>query len=154
MKLLKTALSLSALFSASLTFAAVSGLITIEDILEQIVGNIEDEFDEEEIEPIRPISTNIYAVSALTDIEKFNHRFSTEFTDEEVDTVGGLVMQAFGYLPKRGEQIELDGVHFKVISADSRRLIQLRVTLSDERLIQMERIKTAKAEQTTALEEA
>lgn len=119
-------------------FGAVSGLVTIEDILEQIVGDIEDEFDEEEIEPIRQLSQHTYAVLALTDIEKFNAQFGANFNDEEVDTVGGLVMQAFGHLPKRGEQIELDGMQFKVTSADSRRLIQLRVTVSDERLHLME----------------
>lgn len=119
-------------------FGAVSGLVTIEDILEQIVGNIEDEFDEAEIEPIRQLSQHTYAVLALTDIERFNQQFATNFDDEEVDTVGGLVMQAFGHLPKRGEQIELNGVMFKVTSADSRRLIQLRVTFSDEQLEQME----------------
>lgn len=121
-------------------FGAVSGLVTIEDILEQIVGDIEDEFDEEEIEPIRQLSRHTYAVSALTDIEKFNEIFATDFTDEEVDTVGGLVMQAFGHLPKRGEQIQLEGIDFKVTSADSRRLIQLRVTVSDEQLEKMEQL--------------
>ncbi len=119
-------------------FGAVSGLVTIEDILEQIVGDIEDEFDEEEIEPIRQLSQHSYAVLALTNIERFNQQFATMFNDEEVDTVGGLVMQAFGHLPKRGEEIVLDGITFKVTSADSRRLIQLRVTVSDEQLEQME----------------
>lgn len=115
-------------------FGAVSGLVTIEDILEQIVGDIEDEFDEAEIEPIRQLSQHSYAVLALTDIERFNQQFAIDFDDEEVDTVGGLVMQAFGHLPKRGEEIELGGIVFKVTSADSRRLIQLRVTVSDEQL--------------------
>lgn len=119
-------------------FGAVSGLVTIEDILEQIVGDIEDEFDEEEIEPIRQLSQHTYAVLALTDIEKFNEQFAVAFDDEEVDTVGGLVMQAFGHLPKRGEEIELNGIMFKVTSADSRRLIQLRVTVSDEQLALIE----------------
>jgi len=119
-------------------FGAMSGLVTIEDILEQIVGDIEDEFDEEEIEPIRQLSRHTYAVSALTDIEKFNAFFATEFTDEEVDTFGGLVMQAFGHLPQRGEQLELEQMNVKVTSADNRRLIQLRVTVSDEQLERME----------------
>ena len=119
-------------------FGAMSGLVTIEDILEQIVGDIEDEFDEEEIEPIRQLSRHTYAVSALTDIEKFNAFFATEFTDEEVDTFGGLVMQAFGHLPQRGEQLELEKMNVKVTSADNRRLIQLRVTVSDEQLERME----------------
>jgi magnesium and cobalt efflux protein len=119
-------------------FGAMSGLVTIEDILEQIVGDIEDEFDEEEVEPICQLSRHTYAVSALTDIEKFNAFFATEFTDEEVDTFGGLVMQAFGHLPQRGEQIELEQMNVKVTSADNRRLIQLRVTVSDEQLERME----------------
>ncbi len=119
-------------------FGAMSGLVTIEDILEQIVGDIEDEFDEEEVEPIRQLSRHTYAVSALTDIEKFNAFFATEFTDEEVDTFGGLVMQAFGHLPQRGEQIEFEQMDVKVTSADNRRLIQLRVTVSDEQLERME----------------
>ncbi len=124
-------------------FGAVSGLVTIEDILEQIVGDIEDEFDEEEIEPIRQLSQHTYAVLALTDIERFNQQFATQFDDEEVDTVGGLVMQAFGHLPKRGEEIELNGVVFKVTSADSRRLIQLRVTVTDEQLELMAQEKSS-----------
>lgn len=119
-------------------FGAVSGLVTIEDILEQIVGNIDDEFDEEEIKPIRQLSRHTYAILPLTDIKKFNDFFATNFNDEEADTIGGLVMKAFGYFPKRDEQIELDGLSFKVTSANSRQLIQLRVTLSDEQLEKME----------------
>lgn len=122
-------------------FGAVSGLITIEDILEQIVGDIEDEFDEEDIADIRQLSRHTYAVRALTDIDDFNEQFSTRFNDEEVDTIGGLVMQAFGYLPKRGEEITLENLQFKVTSADSRRLIQLRVTVPDERLSDIKNIE-------------
>ncbi|WP_313777719.1 transporter associated domain-containing protein, partial [Aggregatibacter actinomycetemcomitans] len=80
-----------------------------------------------------------YAVRALTDIADFNQQFNTQYADEEVDTIGGLVMQAFGYLPKRGEEITLDNLHFKVTSADSRRIIQLRVTVPDEHLPEMEK---------------
>ncbi|QIM66880.1 magnesium/cobalt efflux protein [Mannheimia granulomatis] len=119
-------------------FGAVSGLVTIEDILEQIVGDIDDEFDEEEVKPIRQLSRHTYAILPLTDIKKFNDFFATNFNDEEADTIGGLVMKAFGYFPKRDEQIELDGLSFKVTSANSRQLIQLRVTLSDEQLEKME----------------
>lgn len=119
-------------------FGAVSGLVTIEDILEQIVGDIDDEFDEEEVKPIRQLSRHTYAVLPLTDIKKFNEFFATNFNDEEADTIGGLVMKAFGYFPKRGEHIELEGIGFKVTSANSRQLIQLRVTLSDEQLEKME----------------
>ena len=120
-------------------FGAISGLVTIEDILEQIVGDIEDEFDEEDVADVRQLSRHTYAVRALTDIDDFNQRFKTDFADEEVDTIGGVVMQAFGYLPKRGEEIALDEINFKVTSADSRRIIQLRVTVNDERLVEMEK---------------
>ncbi|OOF79525.1 magnesium/cobalt efflux protein [Rodentibacter caecimuris] len=122
-------------------FGAVSGLITIEDILEQIVGDIEDEFDEEDIADVRQLSRHTYAVRALTDIDDFNEQFNTRFDDEEVDTIGGLVMQAFGYLPKRGEEITLENLQFKVTSADSRRLIQLRVTVPDEYLSDMKNLE-------------
>ncbi|HHE9947506.1 CNNM family magnesium/cobalt transport protein CorC [Haemophilus influenzae] len=121
-------------------FGAVSGLVTIEDILEQIVGDIEDEFDEEEIADIRQLSRHTYAVRALTDIDDFNEQFNTDFDDEEVDTIGGLIMQTFGYLPKRGEEIILKNLQFKVTSADSRRLIQLRVTVPDEHLAEMNNV--------------
>ena len=122
-------------------FGAVSGLVTIEDILEQIVGDIEDEFDEEDVADIRQLSRHTYAVRALTDIDDFNAQFNTHFDDEEVDTIGGLIMQAFGYLPKRGEEITLENIQFKVTSADSRRLIQVRVTVPDEHLSDMEGVE-------------
>lgn len=120
-------------------FGAVSGLVTIEDILEQIVGDIEDEFDEEEIADIRQLSRHTYAVRALTDIDDFNQQFNTHFEDEEVDTIGGVLMQAFGYLPKRGEEIMLENLNFKVTSADSRRIIQVRVTVPDEQMINIDK---------------
>ncbi|MGF1760560.1 CNNM family magnesium/cobalt transport protein CorC [Photobacterium sagamiensis] len=113
-------------------FGGVSGVITIEDILEQIVGEIEDEFDDEEEEDIRQLSKHTYAVKALATIEDFNDLFQTTFSDEEVDTVGGLVMTSFGHLPSRGEIVKLDGYSFKVTSADSRRVIQLQVTVPHE----------------------
>ena len=120
-------------------FGGVSGLVTIEDVLEQIVGDIEDEFDEDDVADIRQLSRHTYAVRALTDIDDFNQQFNTQFVDEEVDTIGGLIMQAFGYLPKRGEEITLENLHFKVTSADSRRIIQLRVTVPDEHLSEKEK---------------
>ena len=112
-------------------FGGVSGLVTIEDILELIVGEIDDEFDDIEDEPdeIRRISKRVFAVSALTEIEDFNDFFGTQFSDEEVDTVGGLVMHAFSHLPKKGEEIELEGYLFKVMHADKRRLQQLQVKI-------------------------
>ncbi|MBU2898453.1 CNNM family magnesium/cobalt transport protein CorC [Vibrio hepatarius] len=113
-------------------FGGVSGLITIEDILEEIVGDIEDEFDDEEELDIRKLSKHTYAVKALTTIEEFNETFNTSFSDEEVDTVGGLVMTAFGHLPSRGEVVEIEKYNFKVTSADNRRVLQLQVTIPDE----------------------
>jgi magnesium and cobalt transporter len=112
-------------------FGGVSGLVTIEDILEEIVGEIEDEFDDEEEADIRKLSKHTYAVKALTTIEEFNETFDTSFSDEEVDTVGGMVMTAFGHLPDRGELVELAGYSFKVTSADNRRVLQLQVTIPD-----------------------
>ena len=113
-------------------FGGVSGVITIEDILEQIVGEIEDEFDDEEEQEVRQLSKHTYAVKALTTIEDFNKLFHTSFCDEEVDTVGGLVMMSFGHLPSRGEIVEVNGYSFKVTSSDNRRVIQLQVTVPDE----------------------
>lgn len=112
-------------------FGGVSGLVTIEDILEEIVGEIEDEFDEEEQRDIRKLSKHTYAVNALTTIESFNEVFGSAFSDDEIDTVGGLVMTTFGHLPSRGEVIEIEGFNFKVTAADQRRVIQLQVTIPD-----------------------
>ncbi|ROQ25979.1 CNNM family magnesium/cobalt transport protein CorC [Gallaecimonas pentaromativorans] len=115
-------------------FGGVSGLVTIEDILEEIVGDIEDEYDAEddEGEEIRKLTNRTFAVAALTSIEDFNDHFASHFSDEDVDTIGGLVMHAFGHLPARGESVVLGGLQFKVTRADKRRLIQLQVTLPEE----------------------
>ncbi|MFV0576118.1 MAG: CNNM family magnesium/cobalt transport protein CorC [Vibrio sp.] len=110
-------------------FGGVSGLVTIEDILEEIVGEIEDEFDDEDAADIRQLSKHTFSVRALTDIDDFNDAFGTQYSDEEVDTVGGLVTLAFGHLPERGEAVEIDGYSFKVMSADNRKIISLQVTI-------------------------
>ncbi|MCJ2375633.1 CNNM family magnesium/cobalt transport protein CorC [Vibrio sp. ZSDZ34] len=112
-------------------FGGVSGLVTIEDILEEIVGEIEDEFDDADELEIRKLSKHTFTVKALTTIEEFNETFGCEFSDEEVDTVGGLVMTAFGHLPSRGEIVEIDNYSFKVTAADNRRVVQLQVTIPD-----------------------
>ncbi len=112
-------------------FGSVAGLVTIEDILEMIVGEIEDEYDNEENRDIRQLSRYVYTLHALTSIEDFNDIFQTRFSDEEVDTIGGLVMQQFGHLPARGESIEIDGYQFKVAGADSRRIIQVHVRIPE-----------------------
>ncbi|MBQ1782508.1 MAG: CBS domain-containing protein [Gammaproteobacteria bacterium] len=110
-------------------YGGVSGLVTIEDILELIVGEIEDEFDTDDDarDEIRMLHNRIYAVPALTDIDAFNEQFGSQFSEDEFDTIGGLVANAFGHLPSRGETVELDGFMFKVVSADARRVKQLHV---------------------------
>jgi magnesium and cobalt transporter len=113
-------------------FGGVSGLVTIEDILEEIVGEIEDEFDDEEEQDIRKLSKHTYSVKALTTIDEFNETFDTAFSDEEVDTIGGMVMTSFGHLPSRGELVEIDGYTFKVTAADNRRVVQLQVTVPED----------------------
>ncbi|MBI4294340.1 MAG: magnesium/cobalt efflux protein, partial [Betaproteobacteria bacterium] len=112
-----------------------AGLVTIEDVLEQIVGEIEDEYDFDETEDnIVQESANQWRVKAQTEIGDFNRAFSTEFSDEQFDTVGGLVLQSFGRLPKRGEAIAVDGVRLAVLRADSRRLYLLSVQKLPERI--------------------
>src|SRR6188768_383267 len=109
-------------------YGGVSGLVTIEDVLEQIVGDIEDEYDFDESEDnIIPEAGGRFRVKAQTEIEDFNAQFGTAFEDEDFDTLGGLLLQAFGRLPKRGEATALDGFRFRVLRADSRRLHTLQV---------------------------
>ncbi|CAJ0993012.1 CNNM family magnesium/cobalt transport protein CorC [Pantoea sp. Nvir] len=116
-------------------FGGVSGLVTIEDILELIVGEIADEHDNAEDHDIHRLNCQTYTVHALTTIEDFNDVFGTQFNDEEVDTIGGLVMQGFGRLPGRGESIDIHGYHFKAVIADSRRIIQLHVKVPKKSLL-------------------
>ncbi|HSN39002.1 MAG TPA: transporter associated domain-containing protein [Burkholderiales bacterium] len=109
-------------------YGGVSGLVTIEDVLEQIVGDIEDEYDFDEVEDnIIHEKGGIYRVKALTEISDFNKAFGTRYSDEEFDTIGGLILNRFGRVPKRGEQISFDNLTFKVLRADSRRLHLLQV---------------------------
>jgi magnesium and cobalt transporter len=109
-------------------YGGVAGLVTIEDVLEQIVGEIEDEFDFDESEDnIIRDQQGRFRVKALTEIADFNESFGTTFSDEDFDTVGGLVVNKFGRLPKRGETIAIDGWTFQVLRADSRRLYSLLV---------------------------
>jgi magnesium and cobalt transporter len=109
-------------------YGGVAGLVTIEDVLEQIVGDIEDEYDFDEVEDnILREKGGRWRVKAQADIADFNTVFGTAFSDEEHDTVGGLVIGRFGRLPKRGEAVEIDGLRFAVLRADSRRLHLLQV---------------------------
>jgi len=109
-------------------YGGVSGLVTIEDVLEQIVGDIEDEYDFDESEDnVIAEANGRFRVKAQTEIADFNSHFGTDFADDEFDTVGGLVLQAFGRLPKRGETTTIGGLRFRVVRADSRRLYTLQV---------------------------
>ena len=109
-------------------YGGVSGLLTIEDVLEEIVGEIEDETDEHEAEQIRKIDDNLYSVEAITEIDDFNEFFDLGFSDDEFDTVGGLVVHAFGHLPKIGESTSIENFDFKVIDGDNRKINLLEVS--------------------------
>lgn len=108
-------------------YGGVAGLVTIEDVLEEIVGEIEDETDVDEDNFIRKISDDDFFIKALTPIEDFNEYFRTEFSDEEFDTIGGLVIQAFGHMPARNEVTQIENFEFKVINADQRKIHSLRM---------------------------
>ncbi len=103
-------------------YGGVSGLITIEDVLEQIVGKIDDEYDEDEEVDIQPHGSNRYSVRALTPLPEFNEYFHTEFESEDVETIGGYLLGQIGHLPERGESIAVDKLTFKVLNADSRQV--------------------------------
>ena len=109
-------------------YGGVSGLLTIEDVLEQIVGDIGDEYDVDESEGIRKEADRSWTVPALTRIEDFNQAFGTRFSDEEFDTIGGLILQELGRMPRRGEAVQIGGLELKVTRADRRRIETLRVT--------------------------
>jgi magnesium and cobalt transporter len=110
-------------------YGGISGMVTIEDVLEQIVGEIEDEHDVEEEDTIRRHSQMHYTIKALTPIEDFNEYFGTQLEDDEFDTIGGLVVHQIGHLPKRGERIVIGNLLFKILRADNRRVHMLQLTL-------------------------
>lgn len=107
-------------------YGGIAGLLTIEDVLEEIVGDIDDEHDPEEIEHIQEQGDH-WNVLALTRIDEFNDYFSASLRDDDYETIGGMVMRGFGRLPKRGEAINLSGFHFRVLQADRRRIHRLEV---------------------------
>ena len=113
-------------------YANISGIVTIEDVLEQIIGDIEDEYDIHEDDFIKQHTDGSYTVKALTPIEDFNEHFGCHFSDRYVDTVGGVVLGQFGHLPKRDETVVVDGFNFKVLNADSRRIHLLELVLTNE----------------------
>jgi len=112
-------------------YGGVAGLVTIEDVLEQIVGDIQDEFDyDEDDSMIRKIDDG-FIVKALTPLEDFNDYFSCVFQQGDTETIGGLITNAFSYLPERGESIAVNGFHFTVLHCDSRRINLLKLTTPD-----------------------
>lgn len=111
-------------------YRGISGLVTIEDVLEEIVGEIEDEHDDETMLNIAPNGTGTFIVQALTPIVDFNNHFKTAFSDEEFDTIGGIVMHQFGRVPKRDDSITLDNLVVKVTNADNRRVRAFEVNVN------------------------
>jgi magnesium and cobalt transporter len=109
-------------------YGGVAGLVTIEDVLEQIVGEIEDETDAEEDDGnIRPFAENGFLVKALTSIEDFNEHFGTYYDETEFDTIGGIVTQQFGHLPAKDESIQIGELKFQILAADNRRIRLMQV---------------------------
>jgi len=111
-------------------YGHVSGVVTIEDVLEQIVGDIEDEHDVDDDSFVKQIDGKTFNVKATTTVEDFNEYFDLDIDDEEFDTIGGVVLKAFGHLPERGETVEIAEHEFTVLNADSRRVRLLQVTVS------------------------
>jgi len=109
-------------------YGSVCGVVTIEDVLEQIVGEIEDEFDVDDDSYIKKFDENNFIVKALTPVDEFNEYFSTEFSDQEFTTIGGLVLQEFGHIPERSETVEIGQFLITVLNADSRQIKLLKVT--------------------------
>ena len=108
-------------------WGGLAGLVTIEDVLEQIVGKIDDEHDIDEESFLEQVKPGEFVVKALMPVEDFNAEFDTAFDEDEFDTVGGIVVKAFGYLPERGEELTLGDLRFSVLRADQRRVHLLRV---------------------------
>ena len=113
-------------------YGSVCGVVTIEDVLEQIVGEIEDEYDVDDDSHIKKFDEENHIVKALTPIDEFNDYFGTACSDQEYSTVGGMVLQQFGHIPERGEQVFLEGLALTVLNADSRQIKLLKVTSAPE----------------------
>lgn len=111
-------------------YGGIAGLVTIEDVLEEIVGDIEDETDDAEQDMIRELEDNRFLVAALTPVEDFNEFFNSGLSEEEFDTIGGILLQAFGQFPKVGESIAIDNLTFTVVDGDKRQIRQLEVQVS------------------------
>lgn len=109
-------------------YGSVSGAVTIEDVLEQIVGEIEDEHDVDDDSYIKMFDASNHIVKAITPLDEYNEYFNTKYSDQEFSTIGGLILQRFGHIPERGESIEIDDSLFTVLNADSRQIKLLKVT--------------------------
>ena len=120
-------------------YGSVCGAVTIEDVLEQIVGEIEDEFDVDDDSYIKKFDDDNHIVKALTPVDEFNDYFETDFSDEDSTTLGGLVLQQFGHIPERGETITIGPFLITVLNADSRQIKLLKVTstLADARKVKL-----------------
>tara|TARA_E500000178_G_C16924159_1_gene708644 strand:+ start:323 stop:1171 length:849 start_codon:yes stop_codon:yes gene_type:complete len=114
-------------------FGGITGLVTIEDVLEEIVGEIEDEFDIEAEEQIKKISKNKYKINALTLIEDFNDKFKSNIQHSHVDTMGGLITQHYGAVPKKGIEIELENYKFIVKEANERRIVSIHLEILQDK---------------------
>ncbi|MBL6689950.1 MAG: CBS domain-containing protein [Pseudomonadales bacterium] len=110
-------------------YGGISGIVTIEDVLEQIVGDIEDEYDFEDEGYINKHADGSFTIKALTPIEDFNEYFDSNFSADEFDTIGGLVTSCFGHLPKRDEEVTIEDCCFKVLNADGRRVHLLQMNI-------------------------
>ena len=108
-------------------YGGIAGLVTIEDVLEEIVGEIEDEYDVEEDSDIVSHGEGIYSIQALTEVDDFNEFFNLKIDNKKFDTIGGVITNAFGYIPQRGEEIKLNNLQFKVTRADHRRILSLKL---------------------------
>jgi magnesium and cobalt transporter len=110
-------------------YGGVAGLVTIEDVIEQIIGDIDDEFDVEDDQNIRREAERQFSVRGSTPIDEFNRYFGTELPEDEFDTVAGVVMKQFGRMPRRGESVLIGNIEFRVVRADRRRIDTLRITI-------------------------
>jgi magnesium and cobalt transporter len=116
-------------------YGGVSGLVTIEDILELIVGEIEDETDDEIQQDIKHLASNVYQVNALTELDDFNEYFNTKFDENDADTIGGVVLHQFGHMPKKGELVMIGDFEFKITAGNNRRIQTLHIIIPKEHKI-------------------
>ncbi len=113
-------------------YGMTAGLVTIEDVLEQIVGEIEDEHDGQEEEYVHKSSNKKFSIKALMPIDEFNEYFDANLQDDEHDTVGGFVVHQFGYMPKKGDRLDYQQFRFEVLHADDRRVFLLKLKLQEK----------------------